>query len=177
MSVLQLCGLKFDIMPVTTFDMVHLLLPFVHCRDDLRQKLVQYTENITLAQALVYPLLKFDAATLAVTALVCGARLITGMLDDELHRKLVELVGSSVKHSLQCRKVTTAHINLQNLVVTSDEAAAAHAEKLRAHRTKRKHQSQICSQTAGEIAAAEIAVAGEIGVAGEIVVAGGIDDA
>jgi hypothetical protein len=29
---------------------VHLLLPFIYCRRDHRAKLVQYVENITLAQ-------------------------------------------------------------------------------------------------------------------------------
>ena len=75
----------------------------------------------------MYPLLKFDAAILAVTAVVCGSRLITGVMDEQMNRGLVELVGSTVKRSMECRKVTCAHINLMNLVITSEEAEQAHA--------------------------------------------------
>ena len=32
-SVLQLCALKFDVMPVTSFDIARLLLPFLRCDD------------------------------------------------------------------------------------------------------------------------------------------------
>ena len=45
-----LCGLKFDVMPVTVFDVVHLLLPFVFCDREQRPKLIQYVENISLVQ-------------------------------------------------------------------------------------------------------------------------------
>lgn len=178
-------------MPVTTFDIVHLLLPFLFCRRDQRPKLVQYVENITLAQALgapnarvasqvsyppaaelyltrpvpscpaVYPLLRFDAAILAVTAVVCGSRLITGVMDEQMNRGLVELVGSTVKRSLECRKVTCAHINLMNLVVTSEEAEQAHAEKIRANKAKRKAKSQISFKKTAAIAA-RLAIDGEI---------------
>lgn len=41
--------------PVTTYDIVHLLLPFMFCEYKYRAKLVQYVENITLAQALGTP--------------------------------------------------------------------------------------------------------------------------
>lgn len=44
--------------PVTTYDIVHLLLPFMFCEYKYRAKLVQYVENITLAQALGAPCLR-----------------------------------------------------------------------------------------------------------------------
>ena len=46
--------------PVTTFDMVRLLLPFMFCQREFRERLAQFVENITLAQSLgAYSLLAF----------------------------------------------------------------------------------------------------------------------
>jgi hypothetical protein len=49
---MQLSALRWQVQPVTTFDMVRLLLPFMFCQRDHRDKLAQFVENITLAQAL-----------------------------------------------------------------------------------------------------------------------------
>ena len=93
--------LEWHVQPVTTYDMVHLLLPFVWCKREYRVNLVQYIGNIMLAQALgapclrplpsawastiavliwracaVFPLLKYEPPVLAVTAVVCGAHLV-----------------------------------------------------------------------------------------------------
>ena len=54
---MQLASLKWHVQPVTTYDIVHLLLPFMFCEYKYRAKLVQYVENITLAQALGAPYL------------------------------------------------------------------------------------------------------------------------
>ena len=92
--------------PVTTYDIVRLLLKFVSCEYKYRAQLEQYVENITLAQALgapwlhrlpgaccpaplastvaaliwracaVFPLLKYEPSVLAVTAVVCGVHLV-----------------------------------------------------------------------------------------------------
>jgi hypothetical protein len=48
----QLASLQWHVQPVTTYDIVHLFLPFMFCEYKYRAKLVQYVENITLAQAL-----------------------------------------------------------------------------------------------------------------------------
>jgi hypothetical protein len=86
---LQLLALKWKVQPVTSYDIVHLLLPFLYCEREHRQQLVQYVENITLAQMLVYPLLRYEPSMLAVVAIVCGASLVSGVFDEELNRGLV----------------------------------------------------------------------------------------
>ena len=48
----QLSALKWQVQPVTTFDMVRVLLPFTFCRREFRERLAQLVENITLAQSL-----------------------------------------------------------------------------------------------------------------------------
>lgn len=48
----QLSALRWQVQPVTTFDMVRLFLPFICCERDYREMLAQFVENITLAQAL-----------------------------------------------------------------------------------------------------------------------------
>lgn len=103
---MQLASLEWRVQPVTTYDMVHLLLPFMWCKREYRAKLVQYVESITLAQALgasrpharlctrclepcscshwtdmrgtgtAYPLLGYEPSVLAVAAVVCGAHLV-----------------------------------------------------------------------------------------------------
>ena len=115
--------------PVTTFDMVHLLLPFMFCEHKYRAKLVQYVENITLAQALVYPLLKYPPSILAVAAVVCGAHLVVKQtnakhkgMDEGLNAGLAELIGVDVAKTLECRKDVMQYINLDNLVLTNEQA-------------------------------------------------------
>lgn len=146
-----LSALKWQVQPVTPYDMVHLLLPFLFCKREHRQKLVQYIENITLAQALVYPLLQYEPSVLAVTAIVCGAKLISGSWDEELNRGLIELVGSNVERARQCRRDVESHINLQNLVLTNDEAQAFAAERERERRKllkRRNEHGRACSGSA-----------------------------
>jgi hypothetical protein len=141
----QLSSLSWDVQPVTSYDIVHLLLPFLFCTREHRQKLIQYIENIALAQALgkptpndacydcadnmepvpVYPLLRYEPAILAVTAIVCGAKLVTGKIDQQLNRGLIGLIGATPDRVLQCRRDVEAYINLQNLVFTNDGACAA----------------------------------------------------
>jgi hypothetical protein len=118
--------------------MVHLLLPFLFCKREHRQKLVQYIENITLAQALgeplrsprggyvvqncasycgscvcawiVYPLLQYEPSVLAVTAIVCGAKLISGSWDEELNRGLIgELQSAPRGPQLYCIVTIVTH--------------------------------------------------------------------
>ena len=197
------------------------------CDREQRPKLIQYVENISLAQNLVYPLLAFDAATLAVTAVVCGAMLITGEMDETmtrgaarmihpklrhdsscvvipspsffsffirslslfvfvvilllllsfladnwLHVGLAGLIGISVKHALACRKVTCTHINLQNLVVTGDEAEAQHRESVRAEKARRRQAAQAEGDVGITAAAVAVhmhaqAAAGDVHVDGD----------
>jgi hypothetical protein len=147
----------------------------VFCDREQRPKLIQYVENISLAQNLVYPLLAFDAAILAVTAVVCGAMLITGEMDEGMTRGLVGLIGTSVKHALACRKVTCTHINLQNLVVTGDEAEAKHRESVRAEKARRRQAAQAEGDVG--ITAAAVAAHGHVHVDGAVAVHGDIDAA
>ena len=51
-SCLQLSVLRWQVQPVTTFDMARLLVPFMFCEREHRDKLEQVIENLTLAQAL-----------------------------------------------------------------------------------------------------------------------------
>ena len=101
-----LAALKWHVQPVTTYDMVHLLLPFMFCEHKYRAKLVQYVENITLAQALVFPLLKYEPSVLAVTAVVCGANLVVKQsdaeivgMDEGLNNGLAALCGIDVEQT------------------------------------------------------------------------------
>ena len=126
---MQLEALKWEVQPVTTFDMVHLLLPFMFCEHKYRAKLVQYVENITLAQALVYPLLKYPPSILAVAAVVCGAHLVVKQtnakhkgMDEGLNAGLAELIGVDVEKTLECRKDVMQYINIDNLVLTNEQA-------------------------------------------------------
>jgi hypothetical protein len=121
-----LSHLKYNVTPVVTVDYIRLLLPFVQCPLDQRGKLFQYVENISLAQAMVHPLLNFNAATIAATAVVLGANYIAGRLhagvDNLLLSALVQLIDSTLVCALDCHRVTCAHIILENLVMTADEA-------------------------------------------------------
>ena len=91
----------------------------------------------------VYPLLKYEPPVLAVTAIVCGAKLISPVadFDEHLNAGLADLVGVSVKATLECRREVQEHINLQNLVVL----AAAQQQQLQ----KQQQQAQAQAQAAG----------------------------
>lgn len=53
----------------------------------------------------------------------------------------VELVGSDVQRSLQCRRDVKRYINLQNLVVTSDAAKEYAEQQQRERRSQRRRSS------------------------------------
>jgi hypothetical protein len=103
--------------PLTAPDFVALLLPFVSCTADQCKALARHTESITLAQALVYQLLRFSPAALGVAAVVCAASLISGngVADEVLESELAKLaeVGSD---ALLCRQVILREINLKQLI-------------------------------------------------------------
>ena len=74
---MQLASLKWHVQPVTTYDIVHLLLPFMFCEYKYRAKLVQYVENITLAQALgVHCLLPFPRNCASIVAVLSQMLLV-----------------------------------------------------------------------------------------------------
>ena len=79
-----LVALEYKLHPVTPLDGIHLLLPYVDLpegcgpREHKRSLFEQYVENISLAQSLVYPLLKYPQIILAISAVICGAHLISG---------------------------------------------------------------------------------------------------
>lgn len=134
-----LAALKYRLRPVISLDAIRLLLPFVDLpdgcgpREQKRRLLEQYVENISLAQSLVYPLLKYPPATLAVSAVVCGAHLISGRsgagtgggngtppetmkAHDSLDTKLSKQVGVNVKQTRACRREMLRYVNLESLV-------------------------------------------------------------
>lgn len=77
----------------------------------------------------MYPLIKYEPPVLAVTAIVCGAKLISPVadFDENLNAGLANLVGVSVEATLECRREVQEHINLQKLVVL---AAAQQLQQL-----------------------------------------------
>ena len=79
MCATQLSALRWQVQPVTTFDMVRLFLPCMFCERDFRERLAQFVENITLAQALgarshvpYLQSLAQGSATSAVVDQLCG---------------------------------------------------------------------------------------------------------
>eukprot|EP01052_Picozoa_sp_SAG31_P039353 SAG31_NODE_5440_length_2537_cov_2.097211_4_plen_134_part_00 len=88
---------------------------------------VKLTSGSSGIFSVVYPLLKFSPAVRGLTAVVCGASLVSGKLDDDLNSALAKVIGITVKRTLECRQVVCANVNLKILVMKSDEAAAAHA--------------------------------------------------
>jgi hypothetical protein len=111
-----LVGLEHRVTPLTAPDFVALLLPFISCTADQCKTLAHYAKTITLAQPLVYQLLRFSPAALGVAAVVCAASLVSGdsVADEVLENELAKLmeVGSD---ALLCRQVVLREINLQQL--------------------------------------------------------------
>ena len=113
--------LEYEVMPVTSYDVIQLCLPFLNVPNDSnRKKLTQYVENISLAQAIAHPLLDFGAVTLAVTSIVCGMKLMTGVMDEDLNERLSHLAGTSPELTRICRRHTEANINLDQLAFGTD---------------------------------------------------------
>jgi len=80
-----------------------------------RAQLAKYCEHITLAQALVYPLLKYEPTVLAVTSIVCAAYLVSSVFDEHLNAGLAALVGAPLERTWQCRRDVQTHVNLSQL--------------------------------------------------------------
>ena len=110
-----LSALRWEVQPVTTFEVVRLLLPFTFCEREHRAQLAKYCEHITLAQALVYPLLKYEPTVLAVTSIVCAAYLVSSVFDEHLNAGLAALVGAPLERTWQCRRDVQTHVNLSQL--------------------------------------------------------------
>ena len=110
--------LEYEVMPVTSYDIIQLLLPFLDVPN--MKTLTQYVENISLAQAIAYPMLDFGAVSLAVSSVVCGMRLMTGAIDDDLCDQLSHLTGTSPKLSRICLRRAEANINLDQLAFGTD---------------------------------------------------------
>ena len=110
-----LSALRWEVQPVTTFEVVRLLLPFTFCEREHRAQLAKYCEHITLAQALVYPLLKYEPTVLAVTSIVCAAYLVSSVFDEHLNAGLAALVGAPLERTWQCRRDVQTHISLPQL--------------------------------------------------------------
>ena len=110
-----LSALRWEVQPVTTFEVVRLLLPFTFCEREHRAQLAKYCEHITLAQALVYPLLKYEPTVLAVTSIVCAAYLVSKVFDEHLNAGLAALVGAPLERTWQCRRDVQTHVNLSQL--------------------------------------------------------------
>ena len=113
--------LDYEMMPVTSYDLIQLCLPFLDVPNQSNlKKLTQYVENISLAQVIVYPLLDFGAISLAVSSVVCGMRLMTGVVDDDLCNQLSQLAGTSPELTRTCRRHTETNINLEQLTFGRD---------------------------------------------------------
>ena len=110
-----LSALRWEVQPVTTFEVVRLLLPFTFCEREHRAQLARYCEHVTLAQALVYPLLKYEPTVLAVTSIVCAAYLVSSVFDEHLNAGLAALVGAPLERTWQCRRDVQTHISLPQL--------------------------------------------------------------
>lgn len=134
-----LAALNYRLHPVISLDAIHLLLPYVDLpdgcgpREQKRRLFEQYVENISVAQLLVYPLLKYSQAILAVSAVVCGAHLISGRsgagtgggkgtppetmrAHESLDAKLSKRLGVNVQETRACRREMLRYINLESLV-------------------------------------------------------------
>ena len=110
--------LKWRMHPAMPYDIVHLVLPFVSCDNpDLHVKLSQYTENILLTIALVYPMVKYDHIVLAVTAVACSCELVAGVPLNTLDilPQLVALVGADMECAVECVNVLRQNVQLDRL--------------------------------------------------------------
>ena len=113
--------LEYEMMPVTSYDIIQLCLPFLDVPNQSNlKKLTQYVENISLTQVIAYPLLDFGAVSLAASSVVCGMRLMTGVTDDDLCNQLSHLAGTSPELTRICRRHTEANINLDQLAFGTD---------------------------------------------------------
>ena len=66
--------------------------------------------TVVLVCVLVYPLLQYEPSVLAVTAIVCGAKLISGSWDEELNRGLIgELQSAPRGPQLYCIVTIVTH--------------------------------------------------------------------
>ena len=175
-----LAALGWKLHPVTPLDFVRVLMPYVElpvgCEpaEPRRVLLEQYVENISLAQALVYPLLKYPQAILAVAAVVCGAHLISGrsgvgtgggkgkppasIQDHEpLNVKLSKIAGVNVRQTRACQSEMLKFINLKSLAdhmqPPADKEAAKYVPKRSDAELASERLQRLRQKTAGHTAA------------------------
>lgn len=174
-----LASLHYRLHPVISLDSIRLLLPYVDLpascrpREQKRRLFEQYVENISLAQSLVYPLLKYPQAILAISAVVCGAHLISGRsgagtgggkgkipetmkAHESLDAKLSKQAGVSVQETRACRREMLRYINLESLVEHMQpavEASQAEVEpKLSVDEKKREREKRLREKTSLHLA-------------------------
>mgnify|MGYP004345950501 CR=1 FL=1 len=130
-------------------------------------------ENISLAQSLVYPLLKYPQTILAISAIVCGAHLISGRsgagtgggkgklpesmkAHEPLDLKLSKRAGVSVRETRACRREMLRYINLESLVehmqLAVDSALADVTPTLSEFDHKRAREKRLREKTALHLA-------------------------
>ena len=170
-----LVALEYRLHPVTPLDGIRLLLPYVDLpegcgpREHKRSLFEQYVENISLAQSLVYPLLKYPQIILAISAVICGAHLISGRsgvgtgggkgkppptmeAHEQLNSELSKLAGVSVRQTRACRREMLRYINLKSLAdhmqPPADKRQAEAKPKQSDDEIKRQREGHLREKTA-----------------------------